>query len=240
MKTLLCKLIIGINVFQTVQSYEQLMRAADAQDVIQRIKHLLPVNPVILEAGAFNGYDTLRLKRLIPGATIHSFEPVPELFGQLATATKPYNTIHVYDYALGKTNGLSLMYISQRKSNPDTVYQANSLLPPEELVAYAPYITFNKAIQVKTITIDEWAHTHNVSHIDFMWLDLQGYELPVLQGAVALLPTVKALLVEVSFVKAYENQDLFDEVLAWLQQEGFELKVLYHQKWFGDALFVRE
>jgi len=39
----------------------------------------LPANPVIIEAGAFNGSDTIKLAKKWPQATIHAFEPVPAI-----------------------------------------------------------------------------------------------------------------------------------------------------------------
>ena len=47
------------------------------------IKQFLPKNPVIVEAGAHIGRDTLKMHAIWPQATIHAFEPVPPLFKQL-------------------------------------------------------------------------------------------------------------------------------------------------------------
>ena len=43
----------------------------------------LPENPVILEAGAHKGKDTVEMAKLWPAGTIHAFEPVPSLFKKL-------------------------------------------------------------------------------------------------------------------------------------------------------------
>jgi len=40
----------------------------------------LPEKPVILEAGAHKGKDTVELAKIWPKGTIHAFEPVPTLF----------------------------------------------------------------------------------------------------------------------------------------------------------------
>src|SRR6266487_2479433 len=47
------------------------------------IARRLPARPVIVEAGAHNGSDTVVLARLRPGAFVHAFEPVPRLFQEL-------------------------------------------------------------------------------------------------------------------------------------------------------------
>lgn len=222
-----------------MQAYEHVGRAPAADEVVKKIKSYLPVDPIVLEAGAFDGYDTQRLHRLLPTAQIHSFEPVPEIFAQLSQSIKSLKRVHVYDYALSDSCGQSIMFVSEKQGMPGVPFQASSLLAPDELVAYAPYVNFNSAIQVPTITIDAWAAKYQVPRIDFMWLDMQGYELNALQASPKIMQQVKAILIEVGFVHAYENQYLFDDVKQWLEKQGFTLLVLYDQKWFGDALFVR-
>ena len=44
------------------------------------IAQFLPENPVILEAGAHVGTDTVEMVNLWPKCTVYAFEPVPELF----------------------------------------------------------------------------------------------------------------------------------------------------------------
>lgn len=224
---------------QPIFAYEHIGHAPTVDEVVKIIKPFLSPEPIVLEAGAFNGFDTQRLHRLLPTARIHSFEPVPDLFAQLCTATKSFARVCAYEYALSDSCGTAMMYVSEKKEMPGVPFQASSLLAPDELVAYAPYVTFNSAIQVPTITIDAWAEKYKISHVDFMWLDMQGYELNALMASPRILQTVKALLIEVGFVRAYENQYLFDDVKQWLESQGFKMMVLFDQKWFGDALFVR-
>merc|ERR1712083_1207607 len=57
--------------------------------------------------------------------------------------------------------------------------------------------------------------------IDFLKLDVQGYELAVLQGAETALRDVLVLHTEVEFVEMYEKQPLFAEVDQFLRRAGF-------------------
>jgi len=89
-------------------------------------------------------------------------------------------------------------------------------------------------------TFDAWAKDHAVDHIDFMWLDMQGYELHALKASPNILKTVKVILTEVEFVEAYEGQYLSYDIKDWLEKNGF---VMIAQNisagWYGDMLFVR-
>ena len=51
------------------------------------IARYLPADPVIVEAGAHLGYDTLAMSRCWPRGHIHAFEPIPSIFSQLQQRT---------------------------------------------------------------------------------------------------------------------------------------------------------
>ena len=103
---------------------------------------------------------------------------------------------------------------------------------------------YKKTINVPTITLDDWAQKNNVTHIDFMWLDVQGHALHILKAAPQLLKTIKILFVEVEFIQAYENQYQYNDVKTWLEQNGFvEIGRDFENtnKWFyGNALFRKK
>jgi hypothetical protein len=52
------------------------------------IARFLPPNPIIVEAGAHSGKDTLSMCMLWPSGTIYAFEPIPAIFEQLVERTK--------------------------------------------------------------------------------------------------------------------------------------------------------
>lgn len=50
---------------------------------IETLKQFLPGNPVIVEAGAFDGNDTAKMALQWPQGIIHAFEPLPEIYERL-------------------------------------------------------------------------------------------------------------------------------------------------------------
>jgi len=60
----------------------------------------------------------------------------------------------------------------------------------------------------------------------FLKIDTQGFELEVLKGALATLPRIKGMLLELSLVELYDDQPLWTEVIAWLKDKGFELNAI--------------
>lgn len=204
----------------------------------------LPDNPVIVEAGAFDGSDTMKMAVQWPHGTIHAFEPVPELFEKLVSNTKDFKHVHCYQLALSDINGTATLYVSEKEEKPGVPSQASSLRKPKERLEWSP-LQFPHTIQVPTITLEAWAHEYGVNHaIDCLWLDVQGHELNILRAAPNIVKNVKVIYTEVGFVEGYEGQPQYEEVKAWLEKHGFQEVGRDFENmtdwFFGNALFVQK
>ena len=180
----------------------------------------LPQNAIIVEAGAFIGKDTKRLSLLFPQGAIHAFEPVPEIYAQLCRQTQEYSNIKRYPYALSNKRETAIFHVAQHPHRPDKVCQAGSLLAPQERLTRSP-IYYPITINVPTLTLDQWAHETNTKKVDFLWLDLQGHELAVLQASPSILSTVSLIYLEVNFIQAYKDQPSKRVIDSWLASQGF-------------------
>jgi len=206
------------------------------------LKQHLPDNPVIIEAGAFNGKDTKKLSQYFPTGIIHAFEPVPEIFKELTLQTENIPNILRYQVALSTQTGSTTFYLAEHPKKPGKICQAGTLLKPKERLAKSP-ITYPREISVPTITLDAWSKKYDINRINFMWLDLQGHELAVLQASPTILKTVQLIYIEVNFIQAYENQPCYDEINAWMAFNGFspiarDFESTY-EWFFGNVLYAR-
>lgn len=212
-----------------------------AADVLNFVKQFLPENPVVIEAGAFKGQDSLAISNFWPNAAVYAFEPVPVLFQELLLKTENNKNISCYLVALGEVTGRVRLHIAKRPNN-DQVTQASCVLSPAGRLSWSPFI-YPEIIEVKSITLDDWAQENNISHVDFIWLDIQGLELAVLQHGMTLLPTIKVIYCEVHFVTAYLGQPLYQEVRDWIESQGFVAVAKDfddESSWFfGNVVFVR-
>lgn len=211
-------------------------------EIVTLLQKYLPENPIIVEAGAYNGNDTIRMAKAFPNGHIHAFEPVPEIMERLKIKTEQFPNISRYPYALSDHNGSALFYVSEKPEKPGVASQAGSLLKPKERMRHSP-LHFPRTIQVPTITLDSWAKKENISRVDFLWLDMQGHELAVLKASHEIVPTVSVVFCEVSFIESYEKIPQVDEVTTWLQNNGFELVGQDYESstshFFGNRLFIR-
>lgn len=132
------------------------MKIIKKQDLLPILRPLLPDNPIIIEAGAFDGKDTITLATFWPQGTIHAFEPVPEIFSLLQKRTQNFSNIVRHAYALSDANGTASFYVSEKPSRPGKPFQAGSLLQPKERLQYSD-AQYPQAITVPTITLKKWA-----------------------------------------------------------------------------------
>ncbi len=210
---------------------------------VDTLVSFLPDNPVIVEAGSFDGNDTNKMAIKWPNGAIHAFEPVPEILLRLKTNTAKHSHISYHPYALSNSDKSALFYVSEKPTRPGVASQAGSLHQPKERLKVSPLI-FPRTIMVNTIPLPEWAQQNNIGHIDLLWLDTQGHELAILQAAGSFLNNIRVVLAEVSFIESYEKQPLYADVVAWMTHHGFELIGCDFENqtktFFGNALFVNK
>jgi len=209
---------------------------------IDILEQFLPKNPIIVEAGAFDGNDTNKMALRWPTGKIHAFEPVPEIYTRLLENTTKHTNICYYPYALSDKNDTELFYISERPTRPGVASQAGSLHKPKDRLNKSPLI-FPRTTMVPTITLPTWAECNGIAHIDLLWLDTQGHELAILKAAEPFLAHVNVILAEVSFIESYHNQPLYNDVVKLLIHHGFEHIGCDFENttksFFGNALFIQ-
>jgi len=222
--SILSLLIIGLAIFTGKATYRRLKNfshlvTASTQfaeaDPLNIIKKIIPENPIILEAGARWGEDTIRMSKMWPHGLIYAFEPLPSSISTLKENIKDYENILFYPLALNDVSGQATFYVSTNNPGGSTLNK-----PTGSIVQI--YFTEQKSIIVPCITLDDWATANHVSHIDFMWLDMEGHELTVLKSVKSnILDQVKAIYMEVTFSKDWENMSDFNEIQSWMKQHDF-------------------
>lgn len=199
----------------------------------------LPANPVIVEAGAYDGSNTQEFCRFWPDCQVYAFEPVPSAHERLVKAAAEFpDRIHPQSMALGETAGNCDMHVSVTGVSGGE--QSSSLLVPAATREEFPFVNFcSETTPVRVTRLDEWAAGENLQSIDFLWLDLQGMELAALKGSGDLLSTVSAIHCEVQALELYEAAPLYPELSRWLERKGFHAACEAIFRRGGNVLFVR-
>ncbi len=218
---------------------------SNRSEVLEIAKKFLPEDPNILDAGAFDGTDTVAMAKMWPKGMVYSFEPVAEIYHWLSDKTRNLGNVRCFSIALSDQIGYQKFFLSEDPLNPGVNFQSGSLLEPKDHLKHS-HIVFKKEAIVPTITIDKWAELYGISKIDMMWLDMQGMEFDVLRASPNILKTVKVIYTEVEFVEAYAGQGQYEDIKDFLEQNGFVEYAKNFDKpghggygWFGDVMFVR-
>jgi FkbM family methyltransferase len=107
-----------------------------------------------------------------------------------------------------------------------SISQLGGLLPinkaSEDSLGYAVKAP-NQAVQISVTTIDTFCGKSDISHIDIMKVDVQGYEVGVLVGAKKMLTCTSCVTVEVSFYDFYERSTFLLEIEQLMQEAGHKI-----------------
>lgn len=189
----------------------------------EQIRDLVDTDsPTILEIGCNDGTDTLRFLEAMPGAEIYCFEPDPRAIARFRETVNDDRVV-LTPIALGDYTGFAKFYgssgIPSEKSRnaPNASHYhklaewdlSGSLSKPTGHLQYSPWVTFPKkrTIEVGITTLDDWLLCHtDITKIDFVWMDVQGAEHKVIQGAFEGLSIIRYFYTEYSNTPMYEEQ----------------------------------
>jgi FkbM family methyltransferase len=202
----------------------------------------------IFEIGVCEGEDTIRFRRRFPRSTIYAFEPLPKNIKRITKNLKSYDAdrISLHQIALSNENGHSDFFVSsghpdsQPKTGWDFGNKSSSLLKPKEHLKTHKWMKFKDKISVKTRRLDSFCTDHAINKIDFIYMDVQGAELMVLEGAGNLIRKTGAIWLEVEAVELYAKQPLKDDVEAFMQKHGFKCIKDTVGEVAGDRMYVRK
>ncbi|WP_254563343.1 FkbM family methyltransferase [Oscillatoria sp. HE19RPO] len=131
----------------------------------------------IFDIGANVGQTAIKFSKKFTTSEIYCFEPVQKTFKELQANVKPYKNIHPYCLGFGKRHETKEIYIYSK-----------SVLA--SCIAESPVISSRKSCDVATLeleTIDAYCQKHQISSIDILKVDTEGFDFEVIQGAQQLL-----------------------------------------------------
>lgn len=175
----------------------------------------------VVDVGANRGQFSLFALNNYPTARVIAFEPLSapaDRFNQVLGGV-PRVTLH--RSALGASPSESDMHVSGHDDS-------SSLLP----ITSTQTELFRGTDEVRMETVRVARLTDILSESDvispaMLKLDVQGYELEVLQGCEELLGAFDYVCAEGSFIELYEGQALAGQLIAWLSDHQFDLVCVY-------------
>lgn len=154
---------------------------------------------------------------------IHIFEPIKECFDKIP------NTVNKYNCAIGDIDGYFFLNVANNN-------QSSSLLKPKEHLRQHPDVLFTYQVEVPVKVLDSF----EINDCNFLNMDVQGYELHVLNGAKNTLKNIDMIYTEINMGELYEGNCLVSELDDFLNNYSFKRVWSFDtgHKW-GDALYVK-
>jgi FkbM family methyltransferase len=200
------------------------------------LERVLRPGMTVLDVGANHGLFSLEAAHFVgDSGRIHAFEPAPATRGLLQAnlaANDLDGLVRVFPHALGAAPGAARLRVHHELSGLNT-------LAPEDITWNRTRLHADEVIEVPVRRLDDHAREHKVDAVDFLKVDVEGYELSVLRGARSLLEgrRVRAIMLEVGDVTCANARVAPAEILDYLHGLGYVVHPITERGEPGDRLW---
>lgn len=166
---------------------------------------------VIFDIGANIGTTALYFASMNPKANIFAFEPHPDTFKRIEENIKlnPFSNVSLNNLGLGESKQtLKLYEVNENNAGMNRILSEEKELPYKE---------------IKINSLDDFCEEKAVTNIDFVKIDVEGYEYAVLEGGASMFKKSKPILViELDDLNLRENNKSAKQLIDLLFSFGYK------------------
>src|SRR3990167_6167056 len=191
---------------------EQSGRLDHDQNMLPRILPLIKPGDVVVDAGAFIGDHTIAYSRDVGSeGEVLAFEPNPKAYECLLHNMKGLDNVHCHPMGLGRSKSSQMV---QEAVNAGASYLSNA----EE----------GGSVIVFTITLDEVISRLQLSRVNFIKIDCEGFEVDILAGAEQTIKTDKPVMViEINPGALKRREQSPADIFRFLTDHGYAYSNIY-------------
>lgn len=157
---------------------------------------------------SFNMFQKQKNKGLSP--IIHAFEPYPRTFDKLQTNISLNKDASIKAYNLGIGEEKGKLYMMQHS--------------PSNSGGFRMTEDKQNSVEVEVATFDEFVSEHGIPAVDFIKIDVEGFEVQVLKGALRSIRQFKPVIIfEYSLENIRAQGGDIREVLKELQSMNYKI-----------------
>ena len=173
---------------------------------IFHLLRLASADSVFFDVGANIGYYTVVLAaRLGPRCSVHAFEPNPHIFQRLRENISLNQLPNVFSYQLGLSDTAGRMGLLERPDNSGATYLV-------------------EGNDTEVTTLDQFCDSQQIARLDFMKIDVEGFEERLLAGGRRTLERFRpTLLIEINPPTLRRQASSAARVAHLLEQSGYDL-----------------
>jgi FkbM family methyltransferase len=190
----------------------------------------------ICDVGSRDGEDALAFRGICPEARIYAFEANPYNLEKMAADARLQTArIEVVPVAVSDRAGTAIFHVTDADhTSPDANLGTSSLL-------VHPGLTVKAGVEVPTVRLDGLLAEKcpEASRIA-LWIDVEGAEYLVLEGARGLRERLVAIHVETSTRPLREGQRTTEDLVHFLEDLGFMAagRNFRDEDVWGDMVFI--
>ncbi len=147
--------------------YPVFKRKQDASE-LKLICSLVKPGASVLDIGANIGFYTEVFSKLVgPSGQVHAFEPEETNFKYLLGNCEKFKNVKLINKAVSDKTGPIKIYLSKMLNVDHRTY---------------PFDDYSQVIEIKATTIDDYLALNNITKVDFIKMDIQGFEMAAFKG----------------------------------------------------------
>lgn len=167
-------------------------------------------NSIVFDIGANIGVFTIFTANLAKNGLVYAFEPVTDIFRILEKNTFFYKNIKIFKVGLGRENEKKKIFVRSWSPGDSTIDIDGT---------HRNSKSFDQVEEIEIITLDDFVDKNRINKIDFIKIDVEGYEFNVLKGGVNSLKKLKPII-----AISLHSDKLKEEIIKFVETE---LKNLY-------------
>ncbi len=189
---------------------------------VKMVRRTLKPGMTVIDVGANLGYYVLLEAQLVgPEGKVYAIEPVEKNYYVLNKniALNRRGNVETFQVAIGEKTKNQEMLLS-RNSNHGTMMDMDKA--SQYYKTRMEKIGADK-ITVPTVTLDKFVKDNNIEKVDFIRMDVEGFELQVFKGMQKTLKDMSpTVLVEAHYVH-YADPKVIDDMIRDMLDLGYEI-----------------
>jgi FkbM family methyltransferase len=210
---------LELDLTDRMQSVIYLMRCHEPETEVV-FKEIAKTTNTFIDVGANIGYFSFLVKQMSPQAQIHSFEPLPKNIESYKKNRElnSFSDMHLYESCVA-----------------DRMGETEFLIPPLGesgwgRMAHRELFSGQK-IKRDVITLDQFCAEKKITKVDLMKIDVEGYEMKVLQGAKQLIEKSRPkICIEINEPCLVDTGTSGAEIFSYLQERAYQMYALDKQR----------
>lgn len=192
------------------------------------LKDKISNNPIIFDVGGNKGQSIEKYLKIFDKPIIHSFEPIKAEFDFMYNKFRNNKNIYLNNFALGDKTEEKDFNVTAKTGN-SSFNKINfgtdwlKVRSKQYNTSEEGYVTSVQKVNV--IKLDDYCKDNNISVIDLVKIDTQGYEDKVLEGSLNSIKqnNIKAIITEIMFDNVYDKYFSLSDIEKYIIPYNFRM-----------------